>query len=519
MSKMHYSLSLLAFSASALAVTAHAGNAFRAPANDIPDVCKTPDPTRVQIVHSPKNPNWFFRSFPTTNKVSFASDDGSYILDMDTNQTYQVPGPYDPVPIGEEIMTVPLSPLTAYSVAQIMQLNDRAQVSTIANLQIGGVYQSIGQLPSVNGNNRYRAVTDQDRASYIDMEYTPGHPETLHTVGSVKKTCTNVDFTLPMLSKDGSEIAGFDSTSNTTKVWKLNEDGTCTEKLDLGFPTGKADFSFDNNKLVFHVTGSGADQNSYFTHTSGTDARDVYTYDRTTKKLAKISQNVTDSAYYPVWRKDGKIVYVNVDNDGNASFVKADPSKAASTISLDNVNCPTCTSNSAALAIGRTWYDLCHNVANANQPSALVTALSLDTDQCKKLVDQYWDSAHDYQAKYGSDLTKDVLLAACPTAQVTNSAGTVTGTNGGPLNGQQIAMTSCAHCHAPGRPQVYSQVGHRKIGPWDFAHPATISHADKNKMRTFINPDPDGNISMPPANDVPLPQSQIDTLSAWLRAN
>jgi mono/diheme cytochrome c family protein len=516
MKKIHYSLSV---SLIAFTTIAHASNAFRAPAADIPDVCKIPDPTRISTTQSPKNPNWFFRSFPNSNKVSFASDDGNYILDMDTNQAYQVPGPYDPVPIGESIISVPQDNFQTYSVAQILSKTDnttdhRGEITSLGTMGIGGVYQSIGQMPSVGGKQRYRAVTDQDGASYVDMEVdTTGTTPTIKSLGPAKKTCNNADFNLPMLSKDGTEIAGFDNTTQTTKVWKINADGSCTEVLNLGIPTGKADFSFDNKKLVFHVTGSGADSSGYFTHTSGSDARDVYTYDREKKSYSKISQNLSNSAYYPVWRKDGKVVYVNVDDAGNASFVKADPAKAASAVSGENLNCATCNTNNAVLAIGRTWYDLCHNVANANQTSAMVTALSLDADQCKKLVDQYWISAQPYQAKYGSTLTKEVLMAACPIAHVVNSAGTTSGTGAAaPTTGKAVAQVRCAYCHAPGRTQIYSSTDHRKIGPWDFSNPSTIPAAAKRKMRAYI-----GDGSMPPNTEGALPPAQATLLSTWLR--
>jgi hypothetical protein len=516
--KKMVALPLSLFAISAISALTQAAPA-RAPAADVPEVCKVPDPTHIKTIISPAPPNWFFRAFADSDKLSFASSLGNNILDysVDPPVLHHLPGQYDPVPIGETVMSVPERPMQTYSVADIMA--DAPVINSVGNELIGGVYQSIAQLPSVNGHEHYRAVTDADGASYIDMELTgtAAHP-VVTPVGVVTKTCSNQNFTLPMLSKDGTEIAGMDGVSNTSKIWKINSDGTCTEELDLGIPTGKVDFSFDNKKLVFHVTASHLDAAEYPSNRSAADAIDVYTYDRASKKFSKISQDRDRSSYFPVWKRNGTIVYASVDSNNNAVFNVANPALAASAVSSDNLNCPTCgEGQNPALAIGQAWYDLCRSISHANNMASIVTALSLDADQCKTLVTNYWAQ---YQAAYGATLTKEVLLAACPTAHVTNATGTTIGTaTNVQMHGQDIAMNSCAHCHAPGRPQIYSAAGHRKIGPWDFSNVGSIKSSDKLKMINYIQPDPNGTIMMPPATDTPLGHDSIPILADWLHAN
>jgi hypothetical protein len=51
--------------------------------------------------------SYFFRVFPNDDKVSFASDGTNMILDLDSKAIAKLPGTYDPVPLGDKVMSVP----------------------------------------------------------------------------------------------------------------------------------------------------------------------------------------------------------------------------------------------------------------------------------------------------------------------------------------------------------------------------------------------------------------------------
>ena len=61
-----------------------------------------------------------------------------------------------------------------------------------------------------------------------------------------------------MISKDGSEIAGRDETTATTKLFRMSDDGRCDEVLGLGIQTGKIAFDQSGRRAAFAVPEGAA---------------------------------------------------------------------------------------------------------------------------------------------------------------------------------------------------------------------------------------------------------------------
>ncbi|MBC7741518.1 MAG: hypothetical protein H7061_04945 [Bdellovibrionaceae bacterium] len=120
------------------------------------------------------------------------------------------------------------------------------------------------------------------------------------------------------LSKDGTMLAGIPSNKSTTHVYKIKENGECELVKDLGIRTSKVSFSYPyKNELpmvTYNAEGNAA--NNY--------VRGVYLYDLQTDKSFPISTAAAESASYPGFTKDGRIIYKAIDADRKAGFVRAD---------------------------------------------------------------------------------------------------------------------------------------------------------------------------------------------------
>jgi hypothetical protein len=474
--------------------------------------------------------SYFFRTFPDSQYVSYAGvDDPStsirnhnYILNLKSRKEYRLPGPYDPVPICEEIMTVPNnSEVKFFDIKKILSGN--STLDPIAKLSLSGVYQSVSSCPA-GGQGEVTMITDAGGVTVqkvqVDINTTPpqvSFPE------EAKLACQNFRVKFPMLSKDGKELSGADQDTNTTKIWHLEDDGTCTELFDFHFLAGKADFSFDGTQVVFHVR-SDIDNLKYFSQPSKTMAMNIYLYDRVKKSLRKITNNYDRNSYYPVFRRDGTVVYMDMTRDGGMSFVWLDPKKSPE-IPFD-VELPSNSGEApkdfqALVAIGRTWYELCADFPGTTTVAAsALTALSLDEDECKDMVLKNWSKFKNavvektttdksqMSKRVGLETTKGLteqdLLAACPAEKNTVKEIEVLGDIDETIitNAQNVIETKCMSCHSAQR----------------FNDPQVLT-ADKalvKKMLWRISEKPPEDQRMPLGTTLPSPERK--KLKAYLEA-
>jgi hypothetical protein len=355
--------------------------------------------------------SYFFRTFPKSAYVSYAgmgtgAEDGdthNFILDLKARKEIELEGQYDPVPICEDIMTVPDGTNMKFiSIKKLLAGLPNPEIKTIA---FGGVYQSVTACPR-GGKGLVKMITDEDGASMATFKVdTTIFPPTIDVVEAPKAVCTNVDLKFPMLSKDGTEISGRDQKDGTSKVWKFEKDGTCKEVFNFGsliagdskdakLMVGKTDFSFDGKKLVFHVR-SDVDDGNYFDRASSSMAMNIYMYDREKKTLSKLTNNYDRNSYYPVFKEDGSVVYLDMTHQGQISFIWLNPDKSPSTPVDTDFNEETQREKfhryQSLMAIGRTWYEYCaHQREPLQADAAVLTALSLDENECQDLVKQEW---------------------------------------------------------------------------------------------------------------------------------
>ncbi len=438
-------------------------------------MCRIDDPSRVKSVDTTQRPNYFFRPFPFSNRGSYASSNGSpnrnIIVDYDTGGEVRMPGEYDPVPTPDELyMTVPSDDrkvvegkgFSFYTMDEVLKTSGEKKPFFV-DKDMWGYYQSIGVLNKGFNKRTYRVITDREGLSYRDYELTSGtgkiDVKPLDQPGKPgpQPLCPGKELSLPMLSKDGSLLAALDVKAGVTKIYEVDPvKGICRETLNLGMFTSKVDFSFDNNRLTFHKFNNEEKGDDYVAVPGNDKVANVYVYDIPSRKLSRITNNTNSNAFYPAFRADGKIVYIEHPKDAPTSsekskLVVADPDKARQQ-PFDFFTPGNEKKLDGLAAIGSLWMQLCSPFGEkASLESAALASLNLDPAQCKRMAEKYWDSFKDDVKKAlkrdsVAAFTPRSLSEACPKPEGRLPSGGSAPPPGSD-SGERRVPQSCRFCH------------------------------------------------------------------------
>ncbi len=423
--------------------------------------CATADVSPRKVVRITGYPSFFFRAYPISEAIAYiraGSEDtryrglSNYRVDMnepdDHVREMMITGFLDPVPTPDEKWMI--RPMTmwgggiAFDSIEFERRQAAARASDrtsnavreplFVDRTLDGVYPSTALLRSSGGVRTYRVIVEQRAASsglfFRDYRATdrPGTTPAISPVGTAKRLCANLSpadgdlpFYTPMLSKDGKRLSASDRKTRTTKIYDVDEDGSCRERLDLGMPTGKADFSFDGRRIAFHVDEHHHEPTAFFSGVADRLAKDVVVVDlrETGDRLEAASirrlttaRRLGDGSYYPSFRADGSIVYLQQEGD-YFRFVLVDPDQAPRVPFTRVSGCdPISTRDFAALAaLGALWSVTCRGAEPADGTEAARLALGLDPIGCRELVRAEKGRVRNRAPR----VTEADLLAACPT--------------------------------------------------------------------------------------------------------
>lgn len=362
--------------------------------NSSPLYCQNKASEAIHKIPIPGKPNYFFRAFAESMMTSYANNNANYILNEKTQAHYRLPGIYDPVPVGETVMSVPnlQEGMAFYSVAEI--LSGQTEPKELARSpKFVGVYQSVGLMESEGNEKIYGLVLAVGETNQFQKIKVIESPELkVEPIGLPIDICHGIDLKLPMLSKDGREISGVDMKSGTSKVWQINhKTGSCDEVENLGFFAGKADFSFDGRYLAFHLRADSNVDANFFVNPKDSMSMNAFLYDRVKRTLTKVSDALPgENAYYPVFKKDGTIVYAHIDRSGNAWFAHVDMKKMQSR--AFNFETKGFEKNVLRLlALGRMWNKKCSSdIELKTAESVLTAAFTLTAAKCRDMVKEGW---------------------------------------------------------------------------------------------------------------------------------
>jgi len=504
-----------------------------ASAQGVPAVCAIETDLAQRRVELDFTPDYFFKPLPRQNgwdnrlEVSVISPNGNVVMNMITGDYRSVPGPFDavPTPDGHVIITPGLdffdrdtiSPNSTPLLADGNQ-DDPDNV-------LDGVYHSAAVLPGVSAPKRtYRVITDSltegdtsmNTLMYKDFDTTmvENSPKFKDNEHPPKPLCPNLGdapYKLPMLSKDGQQLAAFDVEAGTTKIFKVSKlpNGTskCTMTRDLGFATGKVEFSPDGKKITFASDTNDTDPNSvgWYAQPDSSQNFQVYVVDLEEDTIQRISNQASGNSYYPSFWQDGTVAYMEQTPEGIYNIVQT-PVASAPAVRLatgDEINrCNTLGSDFvAAVALGSLWTDICQGAQAPTKSlqGLAFTPLSLDGNKCRELVQQSWpayqqalsanqkalpsiapdlqSAAPDILACYHERLIglgQSDLMAACPDDGARSGGAAVISSNQvGEATVISNPLIMCLQCHSSGGLK------------FNFEEPSTLSQ-EKDRIYSAV---------------------------------
>ena len=440
---MRYPRSLLIASALELVMVASGcqPSADGSPDGAIDYCAVTSAGTRVEVVRpGPDDPpvddvNWFARPLPNERGdwiVAFASHDQNYLYNLTTGQRIKIPDRSDAVATPDgRYMTVPsnYTPddyIRFYDALALVEYLERGEdadalppVFIHEHDDLRKVYyQSTGIVSRGVTKTVYRLMFSGTRSEsgFRIVDYTFDESGDVRPTQPMK-LCPEIpnDLNTPFISKDARYVVSYTSSSrenaysagSSLKVFRIAETfpekGTtrCEEVLDFGFAAGKADFSYDNSKLTFHIS-----KGSYLTPfiNGGLDSKtttDVVVVDLDQdddgditgySSMARVTTSVTEGVgnYFPAFLPDGNLFYIfnATPKDSNAekrfSFKVVDPSAE---LVMFNVFADD-EKRKLAGAVGRLWQSACAGEALKEHEAPWVLA-SLSGAQCDALVNEH----------------------------------------------------------------------------------------------------------------------------------
>ena len=512
------------------------------------EICSVADPALVHSKDIPLVPEFFFRPFPKSNVVAVASDSQNYFVNLSTGSAVKVPGNYDALPLPDEKFWIYPDGTALHFQKLGSGGKDDGPVFTDPKMQ--GYYQSAGMVEKPGGGTRYRVMIDHSdgtNGEFSFQDYDPTPDGKINPVNAnPKPLCANLKgpHSLPMLSKDGKEIALLDVNAGHTNIYKINSlTGNCTIDKQLFQATGKVDFSFDNQSITYHtiekMDAAGVSQHGmWFNTPSAKMVANVWSMDLKTGTTKQISHFTETSALYPAFNANGDILVRKFKANGGSTILTYDPKKEPRSIdpklfgASSSQSCEDATKFNAVVSLGQLFADLClPNTAGFSAQSKALFVMNLDKNSCHRLV-QSWGMNKDkvvaeLNASHSKDidmatvskLDVDTLLQSCPQEDIGGQHSAI------PLNEMNLpppdltkvpaAMNRCLTCHGPNSalPMPFNDVTALKkllLGPSKTSPSETLIDEMSNRV---------GARSVPPANNLgakSLTDDETNTVLNWL---
>jgi hypothetical protein len=379
-------------------------------------------------------------------KFMFVKGDTPVIFDPEGPVKYTaVDGNYDPVAsFDNKILSVLKGNDGDYEVVfyHADSFGKGKPVRIESDLHINGAYQSMAPIALPNGRSGYRVLIDQIKtAKNGDVSMAPGFVDMelknnrlMKLTPELQSPCSNKRLQVPFLSKDGQMMAALNLETETTQVFRIGN-GRCDFVADVGFRTGKADFSYDNSSITFALEEKPTDSVKGWEKALGSDnVSNVMTFDLR-KEVVHVTKNVTGNSYYPAFLPDGNILHMDSVGPKGAEKYSVGVSKVPKQKSMLSQLAGTlchCERDEKKedFAVGKILSALCldqneQKLATDENAIALKTK-SLTRKECWRLVMRFWNEENiakissatnwaNFKSMKKSDFTslsrKDLLIA------------------------------------------------------------------------------------------------------------
>lgn len=379
--------------------------------------CSDKNPFFIKRYSLPGQPSYWVKPMEKDGILYFTAtiNEKPTIIRASDSNTQELTGTQDLLPtFDSEILTVLDGKSGEYTIHfyDPSGLKDKKIVPYNFEIPIKGAYQSIAPLKSKVNSKVYRMLIDRfvyqknsqtnemeatsTAPSYLDFEKTKDNK--LKPMGEFKNPCANRRLQTPFLSKDGKLFAALNLKTQTTQIFDISS-GKCKMKYDVGFITGKADFSPDGKKLTFHLASFESRDKFGWSQVLGTrDTSNIFVYDLDKKKLQQITRNNNSNSYYPAFLQDGTIMHIDsvpaeAGQAGNFSIgISKNP--FGSDTNTEGSLCAACAvkNNSGSLVIGQLLQGMCsdRNHHSLDADALIIKAGELSEEDCLYIVKKYW---------------------------------------------------------------------------------------------------------------------------------
>jgi hypothetical protein len=454
--------------------------------------CKLNQAVPQVISHLPMMPEWFAKISPEGDRMFWIGGGYNHLLSIRSNdmarRSLTIPGGVDPVPSPDgKLQTLP--GIQFYYVPEVIAEQTNAQ-AVYRDPELPGVYQSVGIVSTdvEAQKTTYRVIVDQSEQVMgrdYTFDYSSGRPVMVEK-GPVTYLCPGRHLKTMIISKDAKYVAALDYTSKSTKI--VSTDGTCRDLADLGFPTGKVEFSYDSSRIAFHVDFFNfSNEGTYFSAVDSYRSKDVFSMlmdkqdDGTLKlhSLRRLTATMRKGAggYYPSFDNSGRVAFLYDYGTNFAVHITANDATARSQIQIPApgtvIGRGEAESLNGILAIGSLWVGQCHAAITEDEMTAanLTTmAMAIPEDDCKALVETKWTDEWKQQVadsravrrdpRFSPEvimsLTSEKLMSLCQDTRPQQANSEVFGDPGQTdepvLTGKTALRLYCMGCHETGAP-------------------------------------------------------------------
>jgi hypothetical protein len=261
-------------------------------AADRPDAATWPAPDLADY-EAVGAPGAYFRWVPGRNAVAYESSQRIYVLDLASGQSRPAPGYIDfvPTPDGRYFVTPAAGDggLEFYDAAEVFEAVQSGRIGAVepifTDLRMRDQYPSVGILERGAARTLYRVLTSWfDTVVYRDYDVRVDQRTGLSSVqpvGEPVRPCAGMTLSTPIMSQDGLEVAARDEAIGTTKIFRIQEGGSCAIVTDLGVSTSKVAWHSTGRVLAFSIPR----------RSRGTDQAElgIFVLDRDSRRLTRLS--------------------------------------------------------------------------------------------------------------------------------------------------------------------------------------------------------------------------------------
>ncbi len=382
-----------------------------------PRYCKTPIDPIVRHFSPPVKPKYFFKPVGNQNEIAFVGEapgtqeDQNFLLNTITGQITPIPGRLDPIGLfNTDLLSVPIdddnggTKMSFYDLRQLRAKGLATPPLYQSDESLMGRYQSLGTLRCVKNRVRFRIITDgNEGGNFRDFEVNfDAFPAKLRPLHPTRLLCSNLrdpkthfmNHKLPMLSKNGQQVAFYDLAARLMKVYQIHpQTGNCT-LLATPFPSrgdiGKFDFSPDSSQAAFHYSDRNLDLN---VQTFGRPAVQwqlrsaVFDFKKQAYQLLPFFGKGANT-YYPAFLDQQHILTLQLTDD-QLEFIEVDLSRLPYFAKTQIENLVHLTNEEFApfQALSDRFTEQCYlDTLRSTRANRILGLLALDETQCLELA-------------------------------------------------------------------------------------------------------------------------------------